>query len=329
VDDRVVDGARARAAGRRVPDFFIVGHPKCGTTALYEMLRRHPQVFMPEVKEPWYFSTDLYENAPPRPQGIASTLEEYLDLFEGATEGQQLGEASPHYLWSHTAASEIAKVQPDAKIIAILREPASFLRSLHLQFLEVYYETEPDLRRALELESERREGRSVPSYTYWPQMLLYSEHVHYVEQLRRYHEAFPREQVMVLIYDDFRNDNERTVRSVQRFLGVDDSGPLEVIEANPTVRPRSQLLNEAMQALGVGRGPVSRAVKESIKRVTPAGLRRRAFYALRSRLVFADPEPADEQLMHELRVRYRGEVEAAGSYLGRDLVNMWGYDRLS
>ncbi len=261
-----------------MPDFFIVGHPKCGTTALYEMLRRHPQVFMPDVKEPWYFSTDLYENAPPRPQGIAATLEEYMELFAPAGAEQVAGEASPHYLWSQTAAGEIAKVQPDAKIIAILREPASFLRSLHLQFLEVYYETETDLRRALELETERRAGRSLPSYTYWPQLLLYSEHLRYVEQLRRFHEVFPPEQVLVLIYDDFRNDNERTVRSVQRFLGVEDSGPLEVIEANPTVRPRSQLLNELMQAVGVGRGPISRALKESIKRVTPDGLRRRAFY---------------------------------------------------
>jgi hypothetical protein len=323
-----VDGARAGAVGRRVPDFFIVGHPKCGTTALYEMLRRHPQVFMPEVKEPWYFSTDLHEKAPPRPQGIAASLEEYLDLFEPAGPGQQLGEASPHYLWSHTAAAEIAKVQPAAKIIAILREPASFLRSLHLQFLEVYYETEPDLRRALELESERREGRSVPSYTYWPQLLLYSEHVRYVEQLRRYHEVFPREQVMVLIYDDFRNDNERTVRSVQRFLGVEDSGPLGVIEANPTVRARSQMLNQIVHAVGVGRGPISHALKESIKAVTPGGLRRKALYALQRNVVFGKPRPADEQLMAELRERYRGEVEVASEYLGRDLIALWGYDRL-
>jgi hypothetical protein len=323
-----VEDARGGARPRGAPDFFIVGHPKCGTTALYEMLRRHPQVFMPEVKEPWYFSTDLYEHAPPRPQGIPATLDAYLDLFAPAAPGQRLGEASPHYLWSHTAASEIAKVQPDAKIIAILREPASFLRSLHLQFVEVYYETEPDLRRALELEPERRLGRSIPQYGYWPQLLLYSEHIRYVQQLRRYHEAFGADQVLVLIYDDFRNDNERTVRSVQRFLGVDDGVPLEVLEANPTVRARSQFLNEAMQAIGVGRGPVSHAVKASIKRVTPDGLRRRAFYALRQRLVFAAPEPADEQLMGELRVKYRDEVAAAAEYLQRDLVKMWGYDRL-
>jgi len=328
VDQTTADVRHPRAREGRLPDFFIVGHPKCGTTALYEMLRSHPAVFMPEIKEPWYFSTDLYEHAPPRPQGIAASLEEYIGLFAAAGDGQRIGEASPHYLWSHTAAAEIAKVQPEARIIAILREPASFLRSLHLQFLEVHYETEEDLRAALELEDERRRGRALPRYGYWPQLLLYSEHIRYVEQLRRYHEVFAPEQVLVLIYDDFRTDNDQTVRRVQRFLGVDDTLPLAPVEANPTVRPRSQLLNQAVHAVGVGRGPISHALKESIKAVTPAGPRRRALYALRRNVVFGEPEPADEQLMLELRHRYRAQVQAAGEYLGRDLIALWGYDSL-
>src|SRR6266851_1666101 len=103
------------AARGRVPDFFIVGNSKSGTTALY--------------------------------------------------------------LWSQSAARRIAQARPDARIIAILREPASFLRSLHLQFLQTYVETESDLRKAIGLEEARREGRNIPRYTYWPQALLYSEHV--------------------------------------------------------------------------------------------------------------------------------------------------------
>ncbi len=312
----------------KLPGFFIVGHPKSGTTAMYEMLRSHPQIFMPDVKEPWYFATELQTRMPPRPQGTPGTLEEYLRLFDGARDGQLAGEASPHYLWSHTAAAEIATLRPDAKIIAILREPASFLRSLHLQFLEVYYEVEPDLRRALELEADRREGRNVPPYTYWPQLLLYSDHVRYSEQLRRFHEAFGREQVLVLIYEEFRADNEGTIRRVQRFLGVEETEAVTVVEANPSVQPRSQLLNEAFQAVGVGRGPISHALKESIKAITPAGPRRRAFYALRRSVVFGSPRPQDDELMAELRERYRGEVEAAGEYLERDLISLWGYERV-
>ena len=93
-------------------------------------------------------------------------------------------------------------------IIVVLREPASLLRSLHLQWVKSYMETETDLRRALALESAGRSGREIPRYTYWPQALLYSEHVRYVEQLRRYDRVFPPEQILTLIYDDFRNDNE-------------------------------------------------------------------------------------------------------------------------
>ncbi len=323
---QTASASASRGSPQRVPDFFIVGHPKCGTTALYEMLRRHPQIFMPDVKEPWFFASELHERTPPRPQGTPRTLAEYLPLFEGAGAGQRVGEASPHYLWSHTAASAIAQVKPDARIIAILREPASFLHSLHLQFVQVYYEVETDFAKAIALEHDRRAGRNVPPYTYWPQMLMYSEHVHYVEQLRRYHAAFSPEQVLVLIYDDFRADNEATVRRVERFLQVDDSAPIEVVEANPTVRARSGLLNELVHAVGVGRGPVSHAVKETIKAITPAGPRRSALYALQRRVVFTEPKPPDAELMAQLRRRFRGEVEALGEYLQRDLVSLWGYD---
>jgi hypothetical protein len=310
----------------RAPEFFIVGHPKSGTTALYEMLRRHPQIYMPDGMEPWFFASELNVRAPPRPDGIPGTLEEYLTLFDGAASDQRLGEASPLYLWSHTAASRISEVQPDARIIAIFREPASFLRSLHLQFVEAYIETEIDFRTAISLEDARRQGRDVPRHSYWPQALLYSEHVRYVEQLRRFDAAFPPEQMLVLIYDDFRADNVATVRRVLRFLDVDDMAPIEVLEANPTVRARSQRLHHLVHALSVGRGPLSRGVKAAVKAVTPQGLRRDALRATQRRVVFSKPLPPEESLMIELRRRFKGEVEALSEYLERDLVALWGYD---
>jgi hypothetical protein len=169
----------------RVPEFFIVGHAKSGTTALYEMLRRHPQIYMPASKEPWYFADELHERTPPRPGGTPDTLDAYRAWFRDAKPEQRAGEASALYLWSRTAAERIAQVRPDARIIAILREPASFLRSLHLQFIQTYVETETDLASALALEQERRRGEQIPPHTYWPSALLYSDHVQYVEQLRR------------------------------------------------------------------------------------------------------------------------------------------------
>ena len=319
--------AREGAPGpATLPEFFIVGHPKCGTTALYEMLREHPQIFVPACKEPWFLAEELRVRTPPRPEGTPQTLDQYLALFAAAAPRQRVGEATPHYLWSRTAAAAIAELQPAARIVALLREPASFLRSLHLQFLETYVEVEQDLRRALELEPERRAGRHVPRYTYWPAALMYSQHVRYVEQLRRYQELFAPEQLLVLIYDDFKSDNEATVRRVLRFLDVDERVLIARSEANPSVRPRSQRLNELVHAVGVGRGPASRAVKGAIKAVTPAGPRRRALYAARRRVVFAEPEPPDERLMAELRMRFRPEVAALSEHLGRDMLALWGYE---
>jgi hypothetical protein len=345
MSDGETPSSSAQSAANRVPDFFIVGHAKCGTTALYEMLRRHPQIHMP-AKEPRFFAMkdirlepggsdrqnvhekgdtqDSQEVSGRRPR----TLDGYRALFADARADQLIGEATPAYLRSSLAPERIASVQPDARIIAILREPTSFLRSFHLQSVRGYNETQSDFQKAIALVEPRREGRSLPRLSRTPWDLLYTDHVRYVEQLRRYERAFSREQMLVLIYDDFRADNDGTIREVLRFLDVDDTVPIDAVEANPTVHPRSQLLNELVHAVGVGRGPVSRTLKGAIKTVTPAAPRRAAFHAVKRQLVFAAPPEPDEELMRELRVRFKGEVQAVSEYLDRDLVALWGYDRL-
>jgi hypothetical protein len=211
-----------------------------------------------------------------------------------------------------------------------LRAPprTSRRRGLHLQFIQTYVETEPDLASALALEPARRRGEQIPRHTYWPRALLYSEHVRYVDQLRRFQDAFAAEQILVLIYDDFRADNEATVRRVLRFLEVDDSVPVEALDANPTVRVRSQRLNELVHGLSVGHGPVSLALKSGVKALTPGRLRKGALAATQRHLVFADPEPANEDLMLELRRRFKGEVDQLSEHLERDLTALWGYDDL-
>jgi hypothetical protein len=321
------------APSARVPDFFIVGHAKCGTTALYEMLREHPQIYMPDVKEPMFFA----RNPQPPASGAASgifeqtgrrreTLEDYLSLFAPAKAEQRVGEASTFYLWSHAAPARIAAMQPQARIIAILREPASFLHSLHLQAVQNHAESEKDLRAAIGLEGERREGRSIPPGAHWPQALIYTDRVRYVEQLRRYHEAFARDQVLVLIYDDFRSENEATVRRVLRFLEVDDSASLQVVRANPTVAVRSVSLDTMVRSLRAGRGPLAGTLKATVKGLTTPWLRRDVLYPIRRRLLYLDPRPPDAEFMQELRRRFKGEVVALSEYLDRDLVKLWGYD---
>src|SRR6202040_703684 len=114
----------------------------------------------------------------------------------------------------------------------------------------------------------------IPRQSHRPQELLYSEHVRYVEQLRRYHAVFAPEQVLVLIYDDFRRDNEATVRQVLRFLEVDDTLPIAATEANPTVRVRGTRLHTLTHAASMANDPVSRTVKSALKALAPKALGR-------------------------------------------------------
>jgi hypothetical protein len=314
--------AVAHGSEGRVPDFFIVGNPKGGTTALYEMLRRQSRIYMP-VKEPWFFAPDRLG---PESERHGDTLAGYLSLFAGARADQLIGEASPSYLMSAVAAGRIAELRPDARIIAILREPASFLRSLHLQSVQDHVETEKDLRKAIALEPARRAGKEIPRYSTRPRELLYSEHVRYVEQLRRYHSVFPSEQVLVLIYEDFRNDNDATVRRVLRFLDLENDSPIEAIEVNPTVSVRFRGLYEVVRSLYLGRGPVPRAGKAAVKMVTTRRMRRGVQLALQRRVLWGEPPVPDEDIMLELRRRFKDEVMALSEYLGRDLVKLWGYD---
>jgi hypothetical protein len=309
----------------RLPDFFIVGHAKSGTTALYEMLRGHPEIYMPDVKEPWFFASDLHSE-PSRTRW--GTFDDYTSLFDPARPEQRVGEASVFYLWSQTAAARIAQAQPNARIIAVLREPASFLSSLHLQFVKTHIESKADLRAAIALEPARREGREVLRSPYSPALLVYSDHVRYVEQLRRYHELFPADQILVLIYDDLVADNAEAVRTVFRFLDVDDSHKIAVTTANPSVRVRSAQLHTLVRRLYMGDGAAARNAKASIKMLTSQRLRHRALEVTQRRVLFGQPRSADADLMSELRRRFKPEVVALSEHLGRDLVGLWGYDSL-
>lgn len=322
--------AAAGEPAGRLPDFFIVGHPKCGTTALHRMLRSHPQIHMP-LKEPRFFALELRSRFRRLgPERLPLTLDEYLALFATANPDQLVGEASPQYLRSQAAASRIAGTQPNARIIAILREPASFLRSFHLQAVHNCVETQTDFAKAIRLEGARRAGRRIPLLSQSPQALRYSDHVRYVEQLRRFHDVFPAERVLVLIYDDFRRDNEATVRAVLRFLEVDETLPVETVATSTLPVVRSSHLYQLTLALSIARSKAvgGRTILEPPPAVTPRPYRSHALRAIWRRVLYTDPSPPDAEFMLELRRRFKPEVVALSEYLGRDLVALWGYDSL-
>lgn len=305
----VVDSLAQPVNASRMPDFFVIGHQKCGTTALYYMLYEHPQIFLSEYKEPRYFAPELRPPLRHEESGRPQTLERYLGLFTRASPGQLVGDTSPQYIRSPTAAERIAALRPDARIIAILREPADYLRSYHMQMVISHVEPEKDFGRAIALEENRRRGAADGSFV--PPQHLYSEHVRYVEQLRRYEARFGRGRMLLIVYEDFRRDNEATMRAVQRFLGVDDTLPLHAVRTQPLPVVRSMRIHRLRNAAGrlrpewVHAGPLGRAVR---------------------RLAYVPAQPPDEGLMRELRRRFKPEVIALSEYLDRDLVSLWGYE---
>ena len=288
------------------------------------MLSSHPQVHLPYLEGTQFLARELDPSSP----DANAQLDEYLSLFAAARPEQLVGEVSPSYLRSPIAAGHIARLRPDARIIVILREPSSFIRSLHLELVQDHVEPEKDLRRAIAREQAAPKTQD-PSDSPAEHELRYSpERVNYVEHLRRYHAAFPAEQVLVLIYEDFRADNEATVRQVMRFLQLDDSAPIQVTDANPTIGVRSMRMYELVRSLYMGASPAACLARAGIKALTPQRLRRDGLEAFQRRVLWGQASPVDEELMLELRRRSEADVVALSEYLGRDLVALWGYDGL-
>ena len=139
-----------------LPNFFIVGAPKCGTTALYAYLAQHPDVFMSDPKEPHYFGSDLDFRYRRRPSD-----QQYRSYFAGAGDRRRIGEGSVWYLYSECAADEIGQAVPDARIIVMLRDPVEMIPSLHSQFVYNGHE-DLALADALAAEEDRAQGRRIP-----------------------------------------------------------------------------------------------------------------------------------------------------------------------
>ena len=147
------------------PNFFIVGAPKCGTTALYEYLRPHPNIFMSEVKEPHFFAKDF--GAYPR----IKTLREYNAIFAGSTEEHlRVGEASVYYLRSSVAIANIHEFNPEARLIAMFRNPVEMVHSFHSQLLYISEETVADFETAWRLQERRSRGLDLPPAIRSPSM---------------------------------------------------------------------------------------------------------------------------------------------------------------
>jgi Sulfotransferase domain len=300
---------------KKKPDFFIVGAPKCGTTALAEHLGQHPDIYMPK-KEMHFFGSDLNFGR----NFYRRDLETYLAEFDRWNGQTRAGEASVWYLFSERAAAEIKEFNPQASIIILLREPVSMLYSLYYQFLCDGNEYLPTFEEALAAENDRREGRRAGRLTYLLQALVYRSTVSFSGQVRRYFDLFGRERVHVIIYDDLAADTASTYRQAHDFLGVSsDSIDLPSGEATGSVTVVSPVirgfLNDPLvrgAAIALRRwlpGPVFSAIQET-------GLRICSF---NSRPFKRPPILTDTRLA--LQREFAPEVERLSTLLGRDLTH--------
>jgi hypothetical protein len=292
----------------RRPDFFIVGAPKSGTTALYEYLRQHPQVFMADPKEPNYFGADLERRRTPR-----ISLEQYLAYFSDAGDARRIGEASVRYLHSRTAATEIADFAPDGQAIIMLRDPVEMMYSMHGELVFIGAEEIEDFGEALAAEQDRHRGQRIPPGANKPAALFYRESARFAEQVERYFAALGRDRVLVIIYDDFRDDTLGSYRATLNFLGVDEDFTPELRVVNPSKQPRSRLLTRL-----IANPPAW--VRRVAARAPPARQRKRLFrraLALNSRT--APRRPMDSELRRQLKAEFAPEVQRLGALLGRDL----------
>ncbi len=234
-----------------LPDFFVIGAPKAGTTALHVALAQHPRLFMSRVKEPKHFLTD---GPPPSSggPGDAKTFREqvwrrtdYEALFDVAPEGTLRGESTPFYLYDHDAQRRIVDAVPHARMIALLRDPIDRAHSNWTHLWSAGLEPEGDFLRACDLE-ERRAGRG------WAPFWRYLDLGRYGGQLQRLYDVVPREQVLVLRYRDLRERPIETLDVIFGFLGVDAGVVPEIPAENVTTQvsdnARNRLIGAALRA---------------------------------------------------------------------------------
>jgi len=220
---------RATAPLRPLPDFLVLGAQKAGTTALYAYLRRHPEITGPSWKEVSFFDRHY-------PRGEAWYRGNFPNRFRARG---LVGEASPSYLFHPLAPERVREMVPEARLIALVRNPVDRAFS-HYQHEVALGREELSFEDALAAEDDRLRGeeermRRDPTYfshAWWN--YTYRARGRYAEQLERWLEVFPREQLLVVPSEDLGGDPDGTYARVLQFIGA----PPHRLDAYPRVFER-------------------------------------------------------------------------------------------
>lgn len=316
----------------KVEDFgrfaFIVGAPRCGTTTISALLRRHPRVTFSAVKEPHFFSLNDLRGLADEP--LRATVEdEYLGRF--FDDGGAIGaDGSVSYLYTPEQLEPILRLWPDSRFIISVRDPMTMLPSLHERLIYLGDETLQDFNDAWAAVPERAAGRSIPRSCVDPRWLRYDEAGRLGTYVERLFKTVSRERCLVVVFDDLVADPQRECARVLDFLGLDPFGPLDVPVERMGHAVRfpwlQRLLKRPPQALRryfagahfrhrVAKDPRADAsLNGGIE--TVMSLRKRL---LRWNRVRAPQRTIPIAVQHEIRAKLREEIDRLGSLIGRDL----------
>lgn len=239
----------------RKVDLFIVGAAKAGTTALWQNLSRLSQIHFCPIKEPHYFSGDIdissfrkdfrdqiqmnfqkyFEGKPlaQKYQAFIRDLEVYQSLYRDAREGQMLAEASASYLWSKVAARNIKAYNPDSRIVMVLRDPVERAFSHYLMDLRMGF-TDKDFISAIKDDMQSKERL-------WGNSSLYIDLGLYAQQVQRYLELFPSNQILILLHDQLQSQPVYVAQNLSRFIGLEDAEISLAERHNVAKVPRNKL----------------------------------------------------------------------------------------
>jgi hypothetical protein len=268
-----------------LPNFFIVGAPKAGTTSLYNYLDQHPAIYMSSVKEPAFFAPDLLElkqqlgivepddpefraylNGPmtERRSGVITEWEQYLRLFKNVTHETAVGEASGNYLGSTRAPAAIRERLPHARIVMILRDPVERLFSQHAEAVG-NGQARGDFLAWVEEQQRREAAWQPPMGAVWNGF--------YARHLARYRACFPARQLQVFRYEDYKAEPLSVLRTIFTFLDVDPDFPVDVSRRhNVTLQPRFVRLRRTSACL---RSQVRRMLPPRVTHALRCATRRR------------------------------------------------------
>ncbi len=289
------------------PDFFIVGAPKCGTTALYTYLGGHPDIGMSKHKEPHFFAPDILGHQRP-----SRTLAQYLSNFDRATGKRRIGEASTGYLASRRAPQEILDFNPSAQIIVMLRNPIDVIHSLHSMRLCCGAEHITRFELAVDSQEERYwqlgplRGEPVPR-------LSYREITRFSEQIQRYFDTFGRERVHVILFDDFAKAPGIAYEKVLSFLGLRSDGRRNFEIVNGNRRMRSKAVQRQLQRL-----KRSKALRR-FERAFPALWQEARAIVGRLNFVYERRPAIEAGFRQRLEMEYAPEIRNLERLLGRTL----------